>query len=71
MGDCCTLISMTGLIVMTGFYVYCGIQCFIKPYIKEEIEIEHNRNNNVELQNLSKEKQPLLTTTINSQPYKT
>ena len=70
MGDCCTLISMTGLIVVTGFYVYCGIQCFIKPYIKEEKDMYYNINKNIELQNLSKENQPLLTSTINSQPYK-
>ena len=40
MGDCCTLVSMTGLIVITGFYIYCGIQCFIKPYLKEDEDIE-------------------------------
>ena len=87
MGDCCTLISITGLIVITGFYIYCGIQCFIKPYLKEdediediedieedteiETEIEKDRNKNIELQNFSTENQPLLTPTIYSQPYKT
>ena len=81
MGDCCTLVSMTGLIVITGFYIYCGIQCFIKPYLKEdediedieeesEIETEKDINKNIELQNFSTENQPLLTPTICSQPCK-
>ena len=70
MSDCCMLISMMGLTVMAGFYIYCGIECFIKPYIKEDTEEEANINKNIELQTYSKENQPLLTPTICSQPCK-
>ena len=70
MSDCCMLISMMGLTVMAGFYIYCGIECFIKPYIKEETEEKTNINKNIELQTYSKENQPLLTPIISSQPCK-
>ena len=72
MSDCCMITSMMTLIVITGFYVYCGIDCLIKPFIKEQEEKAKaiDINKNIELQNLSKENQPLLTSTINSQPYK-
>ena len=75
MSDCCMITSMMSLIVITGVYVYCGIDCLIKPFIKEQEEKEKAKaidiNKNIELQNYSKESKPLLSPTIYSQPYTT
>jgi hypothetical protein len=73
MSDCCMITSMMTLIVITGFYVYCGIDCLIKPFIKDQEEKAKaiDVDKDIELQNYSKESKPLLTPTIYLQPYTT
>jgi hypothetical protein len=71
MSECCMITSMMSLIVITGVYVYCGIDCLIKPFIKEQEEKAKDIDKDIELQNYSKESKPLLSPTIYSQPYTT